>query len=401
MKELLIEFPPPRDRPMHPPAIVAELRRSQPVSPVRLWNGDRAWLLTRYQDVRAAFLDDRLSADAARPGYPHVTAASAVGRSMLPNFMVMDDPEHGRLRALFYQDFLAKPIAQRSAEIAGIVDDQIDRLLAQDGPADLITCFAQPIPARTLARILGLGAAHGESLVAYMKVILGRESSREEALAANQALIAFFERRLDESELLPSSGVIARLACQMKAGELLRRDILGCLRQLFLAGQDSTASSIAMGVLLLIQHPDQLAELITRGDRRLWEAACDEIVRFLSVTHFGRRRVAIEDVEIGGRLIRAGEGVILAENYANRDESAFPHADLFDVFRPNVRSHLGFGSGKHLCLGLNLARAEMSLALSTLFARAPNLRVVPPEGGLTYHDELTIYGLTSLPVAWS
>src|SRR5688572_7242567 len=98
-------FPIPRDVPLHPPSIVAELRRSDPVSKVRPWNGAEAWLLTRFEDVRAAFADERLSADATRPGYPHVTAGSAVGREMLPNFMVMDDPEHRRLRSLFLQDF--------------------------------------------------------------------------------------------------------------------------------------------------------------------------------------------------------------------------------------------------------------------------------------------------------
>jgi cytochrome P450 len=386
---------------MHPPAVIGVLRRRGGVARVQLGNGSKAWLLTRYDDVRAAFLDDRLSADAARPGYPHVTAASAVGRSMLPNFMVMDDPEHARLRALFYQDFLAKPVARRSEEIRRIAGRQVDMLIASGEPADLVRSFAQPIPARVLAGILGIDEAHGDSLAEFVRTILDPQSTGEEAIAANAALIDCFERLLDARATPAAEGVIARLARDLAAGRLARRDILGCVRQLFLAGQDSTTSSMAMGALLLMQHPEQRDRLLERDDPRAWEAAADEIVRFLSVTHFGRRRVAVEDIVIGGQLIRSGEGIILAENYANRDEAAFADADLFDVFRPNVRKHLGFGSGKHLCLGLHLARAELALALSTLFARLPALRVVIPEHGLVYNDDLTIYGVESLPVAWS
>jgi cytochrome P450 len=394
-------FPIPRDRPLHPPGAVADLRRSEPVSKVRLWNGDDAWLLTRFEDVRAAFGDDkRLSADATRPGYPHVTAGSAIGRAMLPNFMVMDDPEHRRLRSLFLADFMPKPVEARREVIEQIVARRVDALLAAPQPADLLKEFSRPIPAQVLAAIMGLDAAEGDALLVHVLTILSSEATREQATAANQALIAFLETCIDRKMADPGDDMISRLAAQVKDGALSRTDLLGCIRQLFLAGQDSTLSTITMGVLLLINHPDQLDILRTRDDPALWAAAADEAVRFLSVTHFGRRRVALEDVEIGGQLIRAGEGIILAETYANRDAAMFEDPDTFNVFRANNSKHLGFGFGGHHCLGVHLARAEIRVAFAILFRRIPSLRLAGPPAELVFQDELTVYGLESLPVAW-
>lgn len=394
-------FPFARTHALHPPPASAALRRTQPVSKVRLWNGEQAWLLTRYEDVRTAFADERLSADATRPGYPHVTPASAVGRAMLPNFMVMDDPEHLRLRSLFLADFMPRPLEARRPQLQAIVEARAEALAASPEPADLVDVFARPIPAQVLAAIMGLESAEAATLLDHVLVILNSSSTREDAEAANRSLIAFLEAWIERKLAQPGEDMISRLTSQMTAGALSREDILGCIRQLFLAGQDSTTSTMSMGALLLLQHPDQLAALKTWDDAAEWARAVDEIVRFLSVTHFGRRRVAIEDVEIGGQVIRSGEGVILAENFANRDDAVFPDPDTFDVFRENSRKHLGFGFGGHHCLGVHLARLELTIGLSTLFRRLPDLRLATAPDALTFQEELTVYGLEALPVAWS
>ena len=393
-------FPIPRDRPLHPPTGIDDLRRHCPVARVRLWNGEPAWLLTRHEDVRSAFADERLSADAARPGYPHVTAASAVGRGMLPNFMVMDDPEHRRLRELFLPDFMPGPLAARRADLQAIVDARIDALLRSPQPADLLAVFARPIPALALAAIMGLEITQAGALLDHVLVILRQESSREQAAAANRGLIEFLDAWIEAKLAAPGPDMISRLASQLRAGALSRQDVLGCLRQLFLAGQDSTASTLTLGALLLLEHPDQLAALTARDEPALWAGAVEEIVRFTSVTHFGRRRVARADLEIAGQPILAGEGLILAETFANRDGAVFPDPDGFDVFRSNSRVHLGFGHGGHHCLGAHLARMELTLGLSTLFRRVPGLRLACSFEDLVFQDGLTIYGVESLPVAW-
>jgi cytochrome P450 len=394
-------FPFSRQEPMHPPAEAAVLRRTEPISEVKLWNGQNAWLLTRYDDVRDAFQEERLSADPSRPGYPHVTAASAVGRQMLPTFMVMDDPEHRRLRNLFLRDFMPGPINARRAEIRAIVERRIDALLSGDQPADLLRAFAQPIPAQVLAVIFGIETNDATQLVEHVMVILRQGSSKDEAAAANQALIAFLDGCIERKLSAPRKDLISELARQIKSGSLSRRDALGSIRQLFLAGQDSTASTMTMGALLLLLHPDQLAILKEKDDVDLWNAAVNEMVRFLSVTHLGRRRVATATIEIGGQPIRAGEGIILAENFANRDGAVFDNPDVFDVFRRNSSKHLGFGLGSHHCLGIHLARSELTIGLSTLFRRIPTLRLAVPQDSLAFQDDFTIYGLESLPVGWS
>ena len=357
-------------------------------------------MLTRYEDVRAAFADPRLSADAGRPGYPHVTAASAVGREMLPNFMVMDDPEHQRLRSLFLADFMPRPLEGRRAAVQAIVDDRIDALMAAGQPADLVQLLARPIPALVLAEIMGLERDEQGALLAHVLVILRRDSSSEAAAAANRALIDFLDSWIERKLAHPGDDMISRLATQVSAGMLERRDVLGCVRQLFLAGQDSTSSTLALGAFLLLEHPGQAAILRARDVPSLWAGAVDEIVRFLSVTHLGRRRVAAGDLEIGGQAIRSGEGLILAENLANRDPDVFPEPDGFDVFRANSRTHLGFGHGVHHCLGVHLARMELTIGLSNLFRRLPELRLSCSREVLKFQDDLTIYGVEALPVAW-
>ena len=157
---------------------------------------------------------------------------------------------------------------------------------------------------------------------------------------------------------------------------------------------------MTMGALLLMLHPEQLAALKESDDPKLWHASVNEIVRFLSVTHLGRRRVATKDVTIGGQRIRAGEGLILAENLANRDSAMFPDPDKFDVFRDNSSKHLGFGIGGHHCLGVHLARAELAIGLATLFRRLPSARLAVPFEALIFRDDLTIYGVERLPVCW-
>ncbi|MDB5451841.1 MAG: cytochrome [Caulobacteraceae bacterium] len=394
------DFPFARERPMHPPRRIVDERQGQPPTRVRIWNGDHAWLLSRYDDVRAAFGDERLSSDPLSPGYPHTSTGSAVGRSMLPNFLVLDDPEHRRLRNLFLQDFMPKPLEARRGGIQAVVDSRADALLAAPQPADLIDVYVRAIPTLVLSATPGLEPEEARKLFKQMDVILRTESTHAEATAANHLLIDFLNAWLERRLKDPGEDMVSRLGQQMQAGVISREDILGSVRQLFLAGQDSTTGTMGMGVLLLLQHPDQLAMLRVKDDPALWRGAVDEILRFLSVTHFGRRRAALADVEIGGQLIRAGEGVILAENYANRDGATFPDPDIFDVLRPNAGKHLAFGYGIHHCLGINLARMELATGLATLFRRVPGLRLAVPAHDLAFTDGLTIYGLETLPVAW-
>jgi cytochrome P450 len=163
-------------------------------------------------------------------------------------------------------------------------------------------------------------------------------------------------------------------------------------------GHETTASQIAMGLLTLFQHPDQL--LMVRDDPALVKTAVEEMLRFNTIVQFVGARVAIADVEISGQLIRKGEGIYALISSANRDESRFPDADRFDVTR-KMNPHLAFGFGTHGCIGQLLARAELQIAFTSLLRRLPGLALAIPADAVAYKSEFFVYGTHSLPITWT
>jgi cytochrome P450 len=164
------------------------------------------------------------------------------------------------------------------------------------------------------------------------------------------------------------------------------------------AGHETTANMISLGTRALLRNPDQLALLRESDDPRLVAGAVEELLRYLSVTT-GRRRVALEDVEVGGQLIRAGEGVIVDLDTANRDSTVFDQPERLDL-RRNARQHVAFGFGAHQCLGQSLARVELQVVYGTLFRRVPSLRLAAETTDIQFKDDAIVYGVYELPVAW-
>jgi cytochrome P450 len=166
---------------------------------------------------------------------------------------------------------------------------------------------------------------------------------------------------------------------------------------LLIAGHETTANMISLGVMTLLEDPVQLAAL--RADPDITPRAVEELLRYFTIAEFATSRVAKEDIEIGGVLIRAGEGVIALGNAANRDPAAFENGDKLD-FERGARHHITFGFGAHQCLGQNLARMELQIVFDTLFRRVPGLRLAVPVDELPFKDDAAIYGLYELPVTW-
>ncbi|MFF1630749.1 cytochrome P450, partial [Streptomyces sp. NPDC058272] len=162
---------------------------------------------------------------------------------------------------------------------------------------------------------------------------------------------------------------------------------------------ETTANMIALGTLALLQHPDQLAQLRESDDPKLIASAVEELLRYLTIVHSGRRRVALEDIEIGGQTIRAGDGVILANDIGDRDPGAFPDPDRLEVDR-NPRHHVAFGFGVHQCLGQPLARVELQVVYGTLYRRIPNLRPAIDLDAIPFKHDGAVYGVYELPVTW-
>jgi cytochrome P450 len=207
------------------------------------------------------------------------------------------------------------------------------------------------------------------------------------------------DRLVAEKEANPGDDILSREICRQREehGDIGRPGLASLAQLMLLAGHESTTETISLGVVALLEHPEQLAEII--ADPAKTPSAIDELLRYFSVVEIGMARVAIEDVEIGGVVIRAGEGVIASNIAANRDPEVFENPDEFNVLR-DARQHVAQGFGAHQCLGQNLARAEMQIVFDTLFRRIPDLRLAVDVAELPFKYDTLVYGLRQLPVTW-
>lgn len=168
---------------------------------------------------------------------------------------------------------------------------------------------------------------------------------------------------------------------------------------LLVAGHETTANMIALGTLALLEHPEQLARVQDCDDPKVVAGAVEELLRYLTIVHDGRKRVAVEEIDIAGHTIRAGEGIIMATDLGNRDPAAFPDPDTLDLGR-DARHHMAFGFGVHQCPGQPLPRIELQVAYSTLFGRIPYLRLSTTLDEVSIKHDGAVYGVYELPMTW-
>lgn len=283
--------------------------------------------------------------------------------------------------------------------IQKIVDGLIDDMLAGPRPADLVEAFALVVPSLVICELLGVPYADHEFFQENAKQFTRREATGQQAAAGQQRLMEYMDRLIGEKLTRPGSDVISDVAGRVKAGELSREDAAQMGALLLLAGHDTTANMIALGTLALLQHPHQLAILRDTDDPAVVANAVEEMLRYLSIVHNGRTRVALDDIEIGGQVIHAGDGIVMPIEMANRDAAAFPDPDRLDILRP-ARHHVAFLFGPHQCLGQNLARVELQVVYGTLYKRIPTLRLAAELDQIPFKDDAIIYGAYELPVTW-
>jgi len=392
----LPRFPMERESPYDPPPRILRLLLDEPVSRVTLWDGAEAWLVTRYEDVRTLLTNPNLSADVRKPGYPKVSAALAHFTEGLLNHM--DSPEHDLYRRMLAPDFMVKRVESLRVDVEKLVDDLLDTMQAHGAPADLVASFAFPIPALVTCSILGVPYDRKDFFVECAEAFLSGTSTAEAAGAAGRALHAYLGELIEAKKTASGTDTLSRMVTEHVATGQLDETVLVTLAELLLiAGFDTTANMIALGTLTLLRHPDQLDEL--KANPGLWPGAVEELLRYLTITHRGRHRVATADIQVGGQLIRAGQGIIVAQDAANRDPDTFPKPDLLDIHR-EARHHLAFGHGVHQCIGAAVARVELQVAYARLFARFPGLELAVPHDQIRFKHESSVYGVAELPVRW-
>ncbi|MFJ7213403.1 cytochrome P450 [Amycolatopsis sp. NPDC098790] len=393
------EFPMTRAAgcPFDPPPAARALQAEAPLARVRLWDGSTPWLVTRYAEQRALLADPRVSADITRPGYPSPAPLPKGGTGI--SFILMDNPEHARLRKMVTAPFTIRRTAAMRPAVQRIVDEQLDKLLAGPKPVDLVEAFALPVPSLVICELLGVPYTDHDFFQENSKLIVRRDATPEERAGGHRALIGYLDRLVGEKLEAPADDLLSGLATRVNAGELTRTEAAQMGVLLLIAGHETTANMIALGTLALLEHPDQLALLRESDDPALVASAVEELLRYLNITHNGRRRLALEDIEIAGETIRAGEGMIMANDVANRDPAVFPDGDRLDLTRDSHR-HVAFGFGVHQCLGQPLARLELQVVYSTLYRRIPTLALATDVERIPFKHDGSVYGVYELPVTW-
>ncbi|MEV0222084.1 cytochrome P450 [Streptomyces sp. NPDC050704] len=389
-----------RECPFDPAPLLGELRGTRPVAPVKMRQfGNDAWLVTRYEDVCAVLADRRFSAERKRPNFPHVGPP----RSSVPgNFIFSDPPEHTRLRRLVARNFTARTAEELRPRIQRYVDEAVDRMAAAGPPADIKTELALPLPVQVGAELVGIPRPDADLFLEVSRAIMSRGATPEETKARLGAAHRYVAQLAETKQREPGDDLMSRLVAEREAtGDCTREELVGLVMVLMLGSYETTSNSISLSVLLLMSQPGVLARV--REDASLVGPVVEECLRFTTVTHTGIPRIAKEDVEVGGQLIRAGEGVVVSNVAANRDEAVFEDPERFDPDRfagAQPVQHLAFSYGVHPCIGQSLARAQMQVVLETLVRRFPGLRLAVPFEEVPFRHDMYIYGLHKLPVAW-
>jgi cytochrome P450 len=398
------EFPVTRGCPFAVPAEYEELRERAPISRVQLaGGGGAAWWVSRWEEARTILADPRFSADRRRDGFPVPSPdpeLRARFRAQPPNMLSMDGAEHATARRAVIGEFTVARLAALRPRIQQIVDDFIDTMLAtEQRPVDLVKALSLPVPSLVICELLGVPYDDHEFFQSRSTRLLRRTTPAQERARCVDELRGYVDELITGKEKAPGDDLFGRqIAKQRAAGEEVDHDGLASLAFLLLiAGHETTANMISLGVVGLLHRPEQLAAI--RADPARTPLAVEEMLRYFSIVDMVTSRIATEDVEIGGVTIRADDGVVISGLSANWDPTVFDHPADLDVDR-GARHHLAFGFGPHQCLGQNLARLELQVVFDTLFRRIPDLRLAVPVDEVPFRSDANIYGAYELPVTW-
>ena len=374
-----------------PLGFFARLRESRPVAPVLMPAYGRAWIVTRYADVRTVLTDPRFAKDVHRwPGGGRSRPSEATG--VYAHMLHADPPDHTRLRRLVQKAFTPRRAAlrPRTEEIAaGLLDEMA---AAPGDVTDLLGAYARPLPIAVLCELLEIPEADR----AWIAVAVAAYDDRAQHDRLERELAAYFAELIAARRSDPGDDLVSALVCDSRGADgLTGNELVSTVFLLVMAGFDTTVNLIASGALALLTHPGEKTRL--RQDPSLLPAAVEELLRFTNPVNHANDRFTTEDVPIGDVVIPAGEWVLPAISSANRDPAQFPDPDHLDLGR-DTSGHVAFGHGIHHCLGAPLARMEAEVALGALLDRFPRISLALPVSELRWRPVILMNGLESLPV---
>jgi cytochrome P450 len=376
----------------------AELRRTEPVCPVQLPYGPPAWLVTSYELTKSVLGDARFSR-AATVGRDNPRECPVEFGQVAESVLCMDPPAHTRIRQLAGRAFTARRVEQFRPRAQQIACGLIDSIAAAGPAADLVESFSLAFPAIIICELLGIPGADRHAFRRWTDAIVSTTMSTSGQVKETYLHLAgyldglFAQRRAHPGDDLLTWLVQAR----DDQDRLTETELLFLGMALLVGGYETTAHQITNMVYTLLTHGPQLRQLMARPE--LLPDAVEEMLRFIVFGSAVNPRIATADVTLGEVVIRAGEPVLCARGSANFDEQVFARAGELDFTRdPNP--HLAFGYGPHYCLGAQLARMELQVALGTILTRLPGLRIAVPEDQLPWHTQTMMRGLAAFPVAW-
>lgn len=382
-----------------PYPLYAQLRVERPVTRAVTPLGGHVWLVTKYDEARAALADPRLHKDnaefralmEARYGPETRRFEDAINAHML----AADPPDHTRLRKLVGKAFTGRAIAALRPRIEEIASGLLDEMEAGPDRVDLLDAYAFPLPITVICELLGVPTDERDDFRQWSNSLL-QSGDPDMQKAAAGSMAAYLTALVDARREAPTDDMLGAIVqASEDSDKLSRREATSMAFLLLVAGHETTVNLIGTGTYALLRHPAQLAAL--RAEESLVPNAVEEFLRWDGPVHLATIRFTPEPVTIGGVEIPAGEVVLVSLSAANRDPERFPDPDALDVRRQGA-SHLAFGHGIHHCLGAPLARLEGEIAFTRLLERFPGLTLDADPEELTWRRSTLIRGLTSLPV---
>ncbi|TDD22263.1 cytochrome P450 [Nonomuraea diastatica] len=394
MSELTL--PTVRQRPLDPPDEITSLRQQGAMHHLTFADGHQGWLVTGHAAARAVLASPHFS-NRPEGAHPVIPARMELVREFQvpPGFFLrMDAPEHTRFRKLLTGQFTVRRMKLLEPRIEEITNTCLDEMEAAGGPVDLVQAFALPIPSLVICELLGVPYDDRAQFQEDSKILVTLETKADDARAAIRRIWSYLGGLIQRKRKEPADDLLSGL---VESGELNDAELAGVGVLLLAAGHETTANMLGLGTYALLTNPGQIA--LMRDDPSAVDNGVEELLRYLTIIHPGPVRTALEDMEIEGVAIKAGENVAIHMPATNRDPSRFPDGDRLGLTRP-AGGHLAFGHGIHQCLGQQLARTEMRIAYPALLRRLPGLRLAVAPEEVPMRSDMSIYGVHRLPVTW-
>lgn len=384
-----------------PYPLYREMRDTCPVHPVRFPSGVNAWLVTGYEAAHAALNDDRLGKDHSRGNDAWRARAAIMPEPQHSELQVhllhQDPPRHTVMRRMVTEAFAPRRVTAMTPVFQRIADDLVDAL-PERGPANLVAGFAAHFPFRVLAEVIGLSPELAAAFDRDWGKVVAPVGPTDPGRATYEARLAGLQAYIAKIASEPGTGLLGELVSSASEGRLTREERDSMIFQLLVAGQEPVTNQISTALMALLRRPGELARL--RDDPGLLDTAVDELLRFDSAFELTTWRFLAEDDDLFGTTVPAGDSVIISLCAANRDPRKFPDPDNLDLARsPNP--HLAFGHGIHFCPGATLARIELRVAIATLLARLPGLRLGVPDEEIHWVPAVLARGVHELPVTYT